>query len=145
MMPSNAIATLTVFAVFLIFCITWRPEYLSDENYFLKEFVDQDLLAFLGIILTLSLSLLAQLFISVGKLSEKLGPTAVTDIREELRSTAKVLVGVFFGSLLVVFAKPILPSTEVWMASINALVVWLVVFYSLILADVVLSIFDFDI
>lgn len=145
MMPSNAIATLSVFAILLIFCITWRPEYLSDENTFLKEFVDQDLLAFLGIILTLSLSLLAQLFISVGKLSEKLDSTAATDIRDELRSTAKVLVGVFFVSLLVVFAKPILPSTEVWVASINALVVWLVVFYSLILADVVLSIFDFDI
>lgn len=145
MSRDSALTLLSVLGVVLLLLVTWRPELLSDKNEFFKEFVGQNFIAFMGVILTLSLGLLAQLSLSVAKLGEILDKEAVTEIRDELRSTARMLVMLFFASISIVFVKPLLPSTIVFEAALNSGVVLLVVYYLLILSDVVLSIFDFDI
>lgn len=144
MHSGSNITILSILSAFLLLLVTWKPEMISDDNGFLKKFVDQDLLTFMGIILTLSIGLLAQLYLSVERLAERLGYDAVNEIRDELRSTAKYLVYLFFVALFLVLIKPLFPATVVAAASINAIVIFVVAFYLLILADVVLSIFDFD-
>ncbi len=141
----GAITLLSVLAVGLVLSLTWKPELLTDENAFFDEFVGQNLLAFMGVILTLSLGLLAQLFLSVAKLADLLDKSAVTEIRDELRSTAKTLVLLFFVSIALFFLKPMFPGNDTIEAIFNAAVVFVVVYYLLILSDVVLSIFDFDV
>lgn len=138
------IALLSSLAVFEVFLITWKPHLINDENKLLKSFFDEDFIAFLAVILTISIGLLAQLFVSVAKLGETLGKDAVNDIRRELRSTARWLVGLFFLALALLAVKSIVLD-PVLIAVLNALLLMNLVFYLLILSDVILSVFDFDI
>jgi hypothetical protein len=96
MTQEGHVTFLAFLAVFLIFLITWDTSILSDDNQFMREFVDEDLLSFLGVVLTLSVGLLAQLFLSVAKLEDRLGRGAVTTIRDELKSTARTLILLYF-------------------------------------------------
>ncbi|AYE86836.1 hypothetical protein [Sulfitobacter sp. D7] len=139
------IFVLCLTGVLILACVMGRPSFLSDDNKFLREFVDSDLLSFLGVVLTLSIGLLAQLFLSVEKLTDRLGRDAISSIRSELRSTARTLLIIFAITMALVFIKPILPQVDVHLAILNGLVVFLVVFYLCILSDVILSVFDFDI
>lgn len=122
---------------------TW-PDILSDENSFFEQFFDQDFISFLAVLLTISIGLLAQLFVSVGKLGDKLGAGIVSEIRNEMRNTVKWLLAVFFLSLFLVALKPTLSAIPLALEISNSILMLLLVYYLLILSDVVLSVFDFD-
>jgi hypothetical protein len=112
MTQEGHVTFLAFLAVFLIFLITWDTSILSDDNQFMREFVDEDLLSFLGVVMTLSVGLLAQLFLSVAKLEDRLGRGAVTTIRDELKSTARTLILLYFVAFFLVFAKPVIPPSD---------------------------------
>lgn len=138
------IAFLSVLAVVFLVILTGWPTVFSDSNEFVREFLDQDLLAFMGVVLTLSIGLLAQLYISAAKLRDVLDDDAVTEIRDELKSSAKVLLIVFFVTFALVFIKSALGPQYQYVPCINAGLIFLLVVYLLILADVILAVFDFD-
>lgn len=141
----NSIAILVVCAVALLFIATLQPDYLSDENQFLKGFVGSDFISFMGVVMTLSVGLLAQLFLNVGKLREKLPDESIKEIYGEIRNTAHHIVCSFFTSCLIVFLKSLSSEEIAYIIGLNILSLLLILYYGLILYDVVMSIFDFDI
>jgi hypothetical protein len=119
------------------------PDFASDQNEFLREFIDEDYIAFLGVILSITLASLAQLYLSLSNnWRERLGETAFSELARELRNTAAFLIGIFASGLALVIAKPMLSLNAHWEAAINFSAIWLLCFYLLILVDVTFSIFD---
>lgn len=144
MSRNGAVGLLVVWVSVTALILNVRPSLLSDQNAFFAEFFDHDFIAFLAVILTISIGLLAQLFVSVGKLGDQLGKKAVTELRDEMRSTVKWLLSLFFLALVVVALKPAATVFSMGDAVANSVLGFLLTYYLLILSDVVLSVFDFD-
>lgn len=145
MSKTNAIILIACWGVATVLTLAAWPEFLSDENAFFADFFDQDFISFLAVVLTISTGLLAQLFVSVRKLNERLGEDVVSDLRSEMRNTVKWLLGVFFSSLFLVAVKPLIPGAHYAVPIVNSILLLLLIYYLLIFSGVVLSIFDFDI
>lgn len=118
---------------------------LSAENSVIREMSSVSFLGYLGVILTLSIGLLVQLFFMVEKLSAHLDRSVIREIRMEIKSTAKYLVWIFAFSTAIVIVKGMLPLNEVFWSFLSGVQIWLVIFYLLILYDVVMSAFEFDV
>ena len=65
-----AIASSAALAVVLI-CAIYNPSYLSDKNEFMHHFVNHELLALLGIIMTITLASAASLHLEFNKIEER--------------------------------------------------------------------------
>lgn len=142
---SSAIVGLGVAAVVIV-C---EPSWLSDENEFLKGFVNHEFLNVLGVILAITLASLAQLHLGINTLEERAGRAFLQGARREIRSSARWLIAGFLGGLFLVWLKPLLGSGEVLSnarieATVNTIALYLLVFYALILIDITGSIFDVE-
>lgn len=130
--------------VLLALCGTIDPSLLSNSNSIIQEISSLSFLAYLGIILTLSISLLVQIFFLVNKHDHILEFEERSLIRTEIRNTAKYLVAIFELSTLIVFSKSVIdPDLFIWIF-LSAFQIWLILFYILILYDVVMAVFEFE-
>lgn len=60
-----AICTLIAALAVVLVCTVYNPSYLSDQNEFLHHFVNHELLALLGIIMTITLASAASLHLLI--------------------------------------------------------------------------------
>ena len=120
------------------------PQWLSDENPFLRDFMDHDFLSFMGIILTLSLGFVVQIRFIINRLKPLLGQRAVDTVAYELRSTVRFLVGIFGSSFLIALTKPVFATTAVLEAWFNGIGIILILFFFLIVYDIVMALVDLD-
>ncbi|MFT6531666.1 MAG: hypothetical protein ACJASC_001208 [Limimaricola cinnabarinus] len=123
--------------------VIWRPDWVSDENAFLREFIDHDYLSFLGLVLTITVASLSQLHLSLDKLKSQLATEEIDPIRREIKHSAVVMIMLFAASLLLIVAKPIILDIESAAAIINSACIFFIIFYLLVLSDITLAIFDF--
>ncbi|MBU3000439.1 hypothetical protein KO491_11395 [Roseovarius nubinhibens] len=134
-----------VVAVGVALClIAYRPQWVGDENKFLRDFVNHEYLNILGVILAITLASLSQLHLSLGRLRNQLGDEGLDDIRCEIRSSAIWLILGFILGLIAVIMKPIIVFGVAGAASVNAFCLVILLFYILILSDITLSVFDID-
>src|SRR5215813_6094928 len=94
-------------AAVIIVCAIAKPEFLSDKNEFLHHFVNQELLALLGIIMTITLASVASLNLEVNKLEEKAKRRFLVNTRRGVQQGAYALIFLFALSLLLVLVKPL--------------------------------------
>ena len=135
---------LVVAAGVFICLVAYRPDWVGDENQFLKEFVNHEYLNILGVILAITLASLSQLHLSLGRLKKQLGNDGLDEIRREIKSSAIWLMLGFIIGLIAVIIKPLIVFGSAGAASVNTLCMWILLFYILVLSDITLSVFDID-
>jgi hypothetical protein len=117
---------------------------LSEANFLIQELSSINFLGYLGVILTLSIGLLVQIFFLIDRIEYGLDQPSKKKIRSEIRSTARSLVTIFGFSIAVLFGKSVsTPDSGVWLV-LSGVQIWLLLFYVLILYDVVMAVFEFD-
>lgn len=134
--------TLIVVAGVLAATVIARPAWISDNNTFLRNFVNHEYLNVLGVILAITLASLAQAHLSLNRMEEQRGYEFLDDTRKEIKDAAFWLIGLFVLAFILTMAKPLVCQTETASAIVNALAILILTFYILILADVTMAVFD---
>lgn len=88
------------------------PWVLGDNNAFLAGFVNHELIAFLGVMVTVTLASAANLHLSLNRLEESANRAGVKHsgfvaTRQSVRSSAFWLIGLLLIALMLVVAKPL--------------------------------------
>ena len=144
MNPSLAVILLIVWVAASGSIIITHPSWLSDENDFLKNFVNHELLAYLGVIVTITLASVANLFVSLLKIEEDRSAVIFRKTKRDLKHISIALICTLATALPLVVLKPVLPEVEWLQALFNSLGIWLVIFSMLLLADATLALFELD-
>lgn len=131
-------------AVILTAVSLYHPSALSDSgNEFLKGFINQELLATLGFVASLSIAAAGTIHIELGKLAARLN----ADLDRQkwaVRASAYLLLWQFLAALVLVIVKPILPASEMVSAFANAIGVMILVWAVAVLYDLVRAAFMID-
>jgi hypothetical protein len=111
------------------------PGALSDSgNAFLKGFVNQELLATLGVIVTITLASAGSIHIELGKLGRQLSVNFDRE-KQAVRASAYLLIAIFLASLVLVVLKPIVATAERASAFANSAGIFLLVWAVAVLYD----------
>lgn len=137
--------SLLIFSVIILGTISWMaPQWLSDSNPVLADFVDIDFANFLGLILTITLASLAQLNLSLRKISTPDARHDIADLRVEIKNSAVYLVSSFAISFVLAITKPLIACTQFLEAIFNSIAILIIIFFLLILVDIAFAILDLD-
>lgn len=126
------LGTLTV----LLSISACSPFLLSDDgNSFLKGFVNQELLALLGVVVTITLASAGNLHLEINKIEDRTG-RAFSKTRRAVKMSAYSLIVIFvLGGALVVI-KPMLGNDRHATAACNSVAIVLVLFSLMVLVDI---------
>lgn len=111
------------------------PAFLSDKNRFLLDFVGPDLLAFLGVVVTITLASAANIHFELNKLEEQAGRAGFPKSRQALRRSAAALLGLLFFTVVLLVAKANLPGGEATQSLVNGAAIVVVICNILVLVD----------
>jgi hypothetical protein len=120
------------------------PWILSDENSFFKNFVNHEFLAFMGVVVTITLSSAANLFIELNKMEEKLDSVIFRKSKIHVKDSAFALIGALVASIILVIVKPLLLCGHRSEAVLNGFAVTILIFSVLILVDLTQAAFSLD-
>lgn len=117
------------------------PSTLSDSgNSFLRGFVNQELLATLGVVVTITLASAGNIHIELGKLEKSLSVDFQRE-KQTVRHSAYLLIALFLAALLLVVLKPVLASGERPSAFANSAGLFILVWAVAVLYDLTRSAF----
>lgn len=85
-----------------------RPDWVSDQNEFLKHFVGGEFLGVLGVILAITLASVVGIHFEFNKLEERHGKVFLAKSRQNLSNNSYSLIGLFVLAVALVSIKPIL-------------------------------------
>jgi hypothetical protein len=119
----------------------YQPDWLSDSNSFLKGFVNQELLAVLGVIVTITLASAANLHLELNRLEDQYGE-GFSEARLATKAYAYLLIVLFFVALVLVVAKPIVADSSIAEAFFNSAAIIVVTMNLLSLADLATAVFQ---
>lgn len=126
---------LIAIATVLIATSICLPGVLSDSgNSFLRGFVNQELLATLGVIVSITLVSAGSIHIELGKLAKQRGVDFEPEKRA-VRASAFLLIALLLVALLLVILKPIVATNEHAQAFANSTGIFIVVWSVSILYD----------
>lgn len=128
----------------LLVISTCAPWVLSDHNKFLSDFVNQELLAFLGITVTISLASGANLFLELNKMEEKIQKPIFRESKKCVKISCYFLIFLMLFSVCLVTIKPLTPENEICRALINSLGLIVVFANILVMLDLTLMIFSIE-
>ncbi len=122
--------------------VAWfRPCWLSDENQFLRGFVNQELLAVLGVVVTITLASAANLHLELNRLEDEY-EERFPEARWANRSYAYLLIWLFILAIFLVVCKPIFASSPFEQALFNGAAIMIVLVNVLSLMDLTGAIFQ---
>lgn len=118
-----------------------EPAWLNDNgNPFLRDFVDNDLLSFLGVVVTITLASAANMHLQFNRIEIATGE-AFSEARRAVKAYAILLLWLFAASFALVIIKPLLGSGCHSNAGFNSAAIMIVLLNILALADLTLAIF----
>lgn len=121
----------------------YQPCILNDTgNSFLKNFVDQEFLSFLGVIVTITLASAANMHLEFNRLEEEAQKEAFADARQAVKCYAALLLTVFALAFILVVLKPICGVGHRSSAVFNSFAIVFVTLSFMSLADLTLAIFN---
>jgi hypothetical protein len=120
------------------------PDWVNDSNAFIKNFVGEPLLSALGVILAINLASLAQLHLNFNNIEERRRKRFLIGARAEVRSSARWMILLFIFAIVTISAKPMICPNPYAIAAINCLSMLILLFYILIMWDIVEAIFDLE-
>lgn len=128
-------AILTIMAMGLVALSLCRPHWLNDDNSFLHNFVNHELLATLGFIAAVTLASAASLHFELNRLEDDTGQTFTHSRRSICRSAYSLLI--LFGiSIILVVVKPLLPDRPSAAALANSVALLIIYFYISVMWDI---------
>ena len=130
-----AICSLIAALAVVLMCAIYNPSYLSDKNDFMHHFVNHELLALLGIIMTITLASAAGLHLEFNKIEEKFQKRGLTITRRGVIQGAYGLIFLFLFAVAIVVLKPLIPHSDAAEAVVNGLALIILLFNVLILLD----------
>ena len=133
-----ALIILTI-GIGLVSCL--RPDWLSDHNAFLKDFMNHELLAVLGVIVTITLASAANLHLEFNRLEDAFGE-AFEDARKATKSYAYMLISLFVLALALVVIKPIAATNVHIEALFNGAGILIISLNILALLDLTIAVFE---
>jgi hypothetical protein len=133
---------LALFAAMSVAIAASRPEWVSDENAFMKSFVNHELLALLGVILAITLASIASIHLEFNKIEERYNKVGLTKSRANLKSNAYWLISLFSAAVVVVATKPILSGGVVAQALANMFGMLILLWHLLILISLTKLVFS---
>lgn len=144
MNPSVSKVVLVVSTGVTICIVAYQPDWIGDQNGFLRDFINHEYLNILGVILAITLASLSQLHLSLGRLVDQLDREGLVEIRSEIKSSAVWLIVGFILGLVAIVVKPLIVFGSTGEAIVNGFCMLVLIFYILILTDITLSVFDID-
>ena len=135
---SIAALTILTLAIGLISCA--RPEWISDENEILKALVSHELLAILGVIVTITLASAASLHLELNRLEDSFSES-FEEARFATKAYAYLLITLFAGALVLVTLKPLLATDSHWQAAFNGAAIWIIALNILAWLDLTSAVF----
>ena len=121
-------------ATVIITCAVAKPELLNDKNSFLHLFVNHELLAVLGIILTITLASAASLHFEFNRIEERLQKRGLVETRRGVKQGAYCLIILFVVSVVLVVVKPFV-THEIAQALVNGAALFVLLWNILILLE----------
>jgi len=142
MSKSVSYCILIGWAVVVVVLSAVSPNVLSDNNAFLKNFINHEILNVLGVILAITIASAGQLHLTLNSIEEKhSAPNHFVKTRNGIRSASYGLVWLFFVELVIVVIKPLL-CAEGWAQSIfNGASLMVVICSVLALVSIVQAVF----
>lgn len=120
------------------------PWVLSDKNTFLAGFVNEEFLAFMGVVVTITLASAANLFLELNRLEDRVDQSIFRSTKRHVRHSAFALIGSLAASLILVVAKPVLVCGERSEALLNGVALSIILFSIMILIDLTQAAFSLD-
>ena len=134
MNKSASICALLAAAAVLISVLISQPIWLSDENTFLKNFINHELLAVTGVMLTITLGSAAQIHLKLNEIEERKGHEFLHKTRSNVKSGSYFLILIFSFCVLLVLLKPVLAETIRGQAFFNAMAIYAIMWMTLVIA-----------
>ena len=132
---------LIVVGFFLLSATVFKPDVLSDSNKFLADFVNQNILAILGVVLTITLASAAQIHLALNEVENKAKKVIFTKTRSGVHSSSYWLIGLFFLSILVALVKPYFMASIPWQSFFNGAALFILFWMVLIMASLMRLVF----
>ncbi len=111
------------------------PWVFSDNNTFLREFVNHEFMNLLGVIVAITLASAANLHLQFNQIEDSVKRTILIKTRIAIKRSAFWLIGLFSLGFLLVMIKPLLPTNEISMSLVNGAAILIVIFNILVLTD----------
>jgi len=146
MTKGMAYGTLLAFALLSIVLMAARPDWVSDQNIFLREFVNHELINVLGITLAVTLASAAQIHLAFNGIEEKYKKRdALKRSRSELRQDTYWLISLFVAGVAVVTIKPIAAAGSATdQAFFNMLALFFLLWHVLIMVSLTQLVFAIE-
>lgn len=137
-----AYGILVAFAATSVSIIAARPAWISDDNLFLKNFVNHELLNLLGVILAITLASVANIHLEFNKIEERYQINGgLSKSRENIRKNARFLIILFVLALALTIVKPLVATNITSEATVNAFALFIVLWHVLILTSLTQLVF----
>lgn len=137
----SAAIVATGVVVILSFSAPWV---LSDNNAFLKGFVNHELLAFLGVVVTITLASAANLHIELNKMEDRVDSAIFTKTKASIKQSAAWLIGLLVIAIALIVSKSLVVQNDTSMSLVNGAALLVVLFNILILIDLTMAAFSLD-
>lgn len=121
---------------FLLLISIKEPSYLSDRNDFLKDFINHNLLNFLGIIITITLASTANIYSELTKKEQLAGSEIFTGTKHRVKQSAISLIACLALAVVVVFSKSFSNDSQIFQSICNSLGLSLIAWGILIILDI---------
>jgi hypothetical protein len=128
---------------FLIFF--WAPSWISDKNAFLSNFVGEDMLDFMGIVVTITLGSASNIFLELNKVEVEFKRSVFRKTKADIQHSAYALIGLLICSFALVCIKPIIPNGEHVCCIINGIGISIILATFFILVDLTQASFSLSI
>jgi hypothetical protein len=134
---------LIVAAGIVLACAICAPGLLNDENKFLHDFINYELLGVMVVILTITLSSIAQLHLEFNRIEERYNRrNSLVKSRQGVRLAAYWLIGLFLAAVLLVTLKPIIAKSDWSTTLFNGFGLLILLWNILILLELTMTIFS---
>lgn len=122
-----------------------EPQYLSDSNKFLKNFINHEFLNILGVILAITLASVANIHLAFNRIEERYNKkNALVKSRNNLKKSAYWLIVLFVVGAIIVFVKPIACVSQVSAALFNSAALVVLIWHILILVTLTELVFRIE-
>jgi hypothetical protein len=139
-----AFSLLAIFAAMSVAVSAARPDWVSDQNGFMKNFINHELLALLGVILAITLASIASIHLEFNKIEERYKKRGLQKSRENLRKNAYWLISLFVAAVAIVAAKPVMCGGPVAEALANMSGMLILLWHLLILIALTQLVFSIE-
>lgn len=138
-----AYCLLIVVTGIVIACAISVPSLLNDNNRFLHDFINYELLGVMVVILTITLGSIAQLHLEFNRIEERYKKrNALLKSRQGIKLAAYFLIALFIAAIVLVTLKPILAEADWSQTLFNGFGLVILLWDILILTELTITIFS---